>query len=152
MISTNKDSAWSASTSSAATERGTVPLQQSTTKVNIIFINLDWKRSRHDNNDSTRRNLAVLAKTTRSIVRNMKPAVICCCEVGTAMSPMTSEQMRQMANTMSTAWKEAATERPASEFFFEDDAPYLTIWDSNRCKCTNQRILKNLYDVQGFAY
>ena len=42
-------SAWSASTSSAATEHGTGPLLQSTAGANIIFINIDWKRSRHAN-------------------------------------------------------------------------------------------------------
>ena len=140
-------SAWSASTSSAATERGTGPLLQSTAGANIIFINIDWKRSRHTNPASTKRNLTVLANTTSSIVTNMKPAVICCCEAGTAMSPMTREQMSAMAHAMRKAWEEAATERPAISFLFEDDAPYLTIWDDNRCKCTHGRILKNVYNV-----
>ena len=57
-------SAWSASTSSAATEHGTGPLLQSTARANIIFVNIDWKRSRHNNPNSTKRNLALLANTT----------------------------------------------------------------------------------------
>ena len=65
------------------------------------------------------------------------------------MSPMTREQMSAMAHAMRKAWEEAATERPAISFLFEDDAPYLTIWDDNRCKCTHGRILKNVYNVQG---
>ena len=79
----------------------------------------------------------------------MKPAVICCCEVGTAMSPMTVEEMSEMVQAMRQAWEEAATEYPAISFHFEDDAPYLTIWDANLCKCTHERILENVYNVQG---
>ena len=142
-------SACSAWRSSAATEHDTEPLLQSTTIANIIFINIDWKRSRHDNPTCTNKNLGVLAKTTSSIVTNMKPAVICCCEVGTAMSPMTVEEMYVMAQAMREAWEEAATEHPAISFHFEDDAPYITIWDANLCKCTHERILENIYNVQG---
>ena len=111
-------SAWSAW--AAATEHGTGPLLQSTAGANIIFINIDWKRSRHTNPASTKRNLTVLAETTSSIVTKMKPAVICCCEAGTAMSPMTREQMSEMAHAMCKAWEGAATERPAISFLFDD--------------------------------
>ena len=97
-------SAWA-----AATEHGTGPLLPRTAGANIIFCNIDWKRSRHTNPASTKRNLTVLAETTSSIVTKMKPAVICCCEVGTAMSPMTNEQMSAMALAMRKAWYEAAS-------------------------------------------
>ena len=79
----------------------------------------------------------------------MKPAVICCCEAGTAAAPMTMGEMSAMAHAMGAAWEEAATERTAISFLFEADAPYLTIWDDNRCKCTHGRILKNVYHVPG---
>ena len=91
----------------------------------------------------------MLAETTSDIVTKMKPAVICCCEVGTAASPMTREQVEAMVDAMRNAWEEAATKHPAISFLFEDDAPYLTIWDDNRCKCTHGRILKNVYHVPG---
>ena len=65
------------------------------------------------------------------------------------MYPMTREQMSAMAHAMRKAWEEAATEHPAISFLFEDDAPYLTIWDDNRCKCTHGRILKKVYSVPG---
>ena len=65
------------------------------------------------------------------------------------MYPMTREQMSAMADAVRKAWEEAATERPAISFLFEDDAPYLTIWDNNRCKCTHARILRNVYNVPG---
>ena len=79
----------------------------------------------------------------------MKPAVICCCEVGTAMSPMTREEMSDMVQAMREAWEGAATKRPAISAIFKDDAPYLTIWDNNLCKCTHERILENVYTVRG---
>ena len=142
-------SPWSTLTSSAATEHGTGPVPQTTAAANIIFINIDWKRDRHANPKSTKRNLTVLAETTSDIVTKMKPAVICCCEVGTAASPMTREQVEAMVDAMRNAWEEAATKHPAISFLFEDDAPYLTIWDDNRCKCTHGRILRKVYDVRG---
>ena len=103
-------SPWSTLTSSAATEHGTGPVPQTTAAANIIFINIDWKRDRHANPKSTERNLTVLAETTSGIVTKMKPAVICCCEVGTAKDPMTTEQMSAMMRAMRTAWEAAATE------------------------------------------
>ena len=103
-------SAWSALKSSAATKHDTEPLLQSTAVANIIFVNIDWKRSRHENPSCTRKNLKILADTTSSIVTNMKPAVICCCEVGTAKHPMTMEEMSAMAQAMREAWEGAATE------------------------------------------
>ena len=65
------------------------------------------------------------------------------------MSPMTRQHMLEMADAMRIAWEETATEHPAISFLFEDDAPYLTIWDDNRCKCTHGRILQNVYNVPG---
>ena len=79
----------------------------------------------------------------------MQPAVICCCEVGTAMFPMTRDQMSEMAQTMTEAWELAATEHPEISALFEDDAPYLTLWDANLCRCTHGRILQDVYDVTG---
>ena len=142
-------SAWSALRSSAATKHDTEPLLQSTAVANIIFVNIDWKRGRHENPSCTRKNLKILADTTSSIVTNMKPAVICCCEVGTAKHPMTMEEMSAMAQAMREAWEGAATEHPVISFLFEDDAPYLTIWDDSRCNCTHGRILEKVYYVPG---
>jgi hypothetical protein len=65
------------------------------------------------------------------------------------MKPMTMEQMFAVADTIRIAWEAAATQHPAISFLFEDDAPYLTIWDGNRCKCKHGRILENVYDVPG---
>ena len=127
----------------------TAPLLQSTANTNIIFVNIDWKVSRHNNERSRRRNMTALADTISSIVTSMKPAVICCCEVGEAMNPMTKGQMSAVADTILTEWEASATEHPAISFFFEEGAPYLTIWDGNQCKCKHGRILENVYDVPG---
>ena len=48
-------SAWSASKLSAATKHGTGPLLQSTAAVNIIFVNIDWKRARHTSEKTTKK-------------------------------------------------------------------------------------------------
>ena len=50
--------------SSAATEQGTGPRIQSTVEVKIIFVNIDWKTSRHNSEKNTKRNLTLLADTT----------------------------------------------------------------------------------------
>ena len=48
------------------------------------------------------------------------------------MYPMTNEQMSLMVQTMSEAWDGAATEHPSISSLFDENAPYLTIWDNNR--------------------
>ena len=140
-------SAWLVSTGCAGS--GTVPLLQSTANTNIIFVNIDWKRSRHDNEESIHRNMTKLADTISSIVTSLKPGVICCCEVGEATNPMTKEMMSAVADTIRKAWEASATEHPAISFLFKEGAPYLTIWDDNQCKCKHGRILENVYDVPG---
>ena len=124
-------------------------LLQSAADVNIIFVNIDWKASRHANAVSTRRNLAKLWKTTCSIVTKMNPAVICCCEVGEVPRPMKLEHMSEIVDTMRKAWEVSATEHPVISSHFEDQAPYLTVWDDNRCKCKRLQILDNVYYVSG---
>ena len=140
-------SVWSEATGSAGSS--TAPLLQSTANIHVIFVNLDWKRSRHDNEASIRRNTTKLADTISSIVTSMKPAVICCCEVGEASNPMTKEQMSAVADTIRRAWEASATEHPVISFLFEEGAPYLTIWDGHQCKCSHGRILEKVYDVLG---
>ena len=140
-------SAWLVSTGCAGS--GTVPLLQSTANTNIIFVNIDWKRSRHDNEESIHRNMTKLADTISSIVTSLKPGVICCCEVGEATNPMTKELMSAVADTIRKAWEASATEHPAISFLFKEGAPYLTIWDDKQCKCKHGRILENVYDVPG---
>ena len=79
----------------------------------------------------------------------MKPDAICCCEVGEAMNPMTMEQMSAIVDTIRTTWEATATEHPDISVLFAQGAPYLTIWDGNRCQCTHGRILEDVYVVRG---
>ena len=79
----------------------------------------------------------------------MKPDAICCCEVGQAMKPMTMEQMSAIVDTIRTTWEATATEHPDISVLFAQGAPYLTIWDGNRCQCTHGRILEDVYVVRG---
>ena len=62
---------------------------------NVVFINMDWKRGRHN---ATRldRNMCKLAKTIAGVVRNMKPAMICMNEVGETNNPLTEDHMQQI--------------------------------------------------------
>jgi hypothetical protein len=115
------------------------PLLQSTAGINIIFVNIDWKKTRQDTQSAAKRNLKQLAHTIGSIVTEMKPAVICCCEVGNVMTPMTSQQINEMMQTFRHAWREDIA------FLHDEGEPYLTAWDGNLCSCKHKRILRNLY-------
>ena len=119
------------------------PLLQSTAGSNIIFVNIDWKKSRQDSQVATKRNLRLLARTIASIVKEMKPAVICCCEVGNVMQPMTSQQINDIMQTFRDAWRDDIS------FLHEEGEPYLTAWDGHLCSCKHGRILRDLYKASG---
>ena len=119
------------------------PLLQSTAGINIIFVNIHWENSEHNSQKSTENNLRRLSLTIASIVKEMKPAVICCCEVGNAMQPMTSPQIKYMMQTFRDAW------RADISILHEEGEPYLTAWDGNLCSCKHGRILRNLYKASG---
>ena len=55
--------------------------------MNIVFVNIDWKRSRHDSDAAEHRNLQKLAGTVDSIVMQLRPAVVCFCEFGVVAQP-----------------------------------------------------------------
>jgi len=61
---------------------------------NVVFINIDWKASRH--NKTLEANMKLLGLTIAGVVHNMKPAMVCMCEVGVASIPLTKEQMWQL--------------------------------------------------------
>ena len=42
----------------------------------IVYVNIDWKLTRHSSDDAERRNLEGLKRTVKSIVTEMKPARI----------------------------------------------------------------------------
>ena len=77
--------------------------------VNVVFVNIDWKKSRHVNEKSTRRNMKMLHEPIAGIVRRMQPAMLCMCEVGEASNLLTQAHMKQVADTIEEAWQSAAT-------------------------------------------
>ena len=73
------------------------------TEVNIVFINIDWKKSRHNTQKTTVKNLASLHRTIISVVQQMRPAVICMCEVGNAGRTLSADQMRLLVDECESA-------------------------------------------------
>ena len=72
---------------------------------NVVFINIDWKESRH--HKTLGANMIVLSKTITDVVNKMNPTMICMCEVGVSAIPLTQEQMQQVADQSMHAWKHA---------------------------------------------
>ena len=106
---------------------------------NVVYINIDWKKGRH--NKTLKANMNPLRKTIAGVVREMKPTMICMCEVGEATIPLTEEQMRHVALQSMHAWKEAATEHFELRSMFEVGAPYMMIYQNGPIHCSCHRIL-----------
>jgi endonuclease/exonuclease/phosphatase family metal-dependent hydrolase len=116
---------------------------------NVVFVNIDWKESRHHR--TLNANMKVLAKTITDIVQKMNPTVICMCEVGETKNPLSEEQMQQVADKSISAWKDAATEHVKLRSMFTTGAPYMTIYVSGPFQCSDQQILHDLYYAGGEA-
>ena len=114
---------------------------------NVVFVNIDWKESRHHR--TLNANMKVLAKTITDIVQKMNPTVICMCEVGETKNPLSEEQMQQVADKSISAWKDAATEHVKLRSMFTTGAPYLTIYTDGDIRCSEHRILTDLYSANG---
>ena len=54
-------------------------------------------------------NMRVIANTIRGVVDEMRPTIICLCEVGEVNIPLTGRMMEQMATGLMGAWRDAAT-------------------------------------------
>jgi len=132
----------------AATEHGqeVLRLQSTAMSANVVFINIDWKASRH--NKTLEANMMLLGWTIARVVRNMKPAMVCMCEVGEASIPLTEEQMQQVADRSMQAWRDAATDVQL-HCMFEVGAPYMTIYIDGSVQCSCHRILEGIYNAQG---
>ena len=115
---------------------------------NLIFGNIDWKQSRHDTQAAERRNLLTLERTVSSIVQNMHPAVLCFCEVGVASIPLSDHEMRLLAELVQRKWSADATKHrnPDLRFHYENESPYLTVWDANQCDCRHFTIMQDIFD------
>ena len=117
--------------------------------VNVVFVNIDWKRARHNTSRSTGRNMQILHDTIAGIVREMEPAMLCMCEVGEASNLLSQAHMQQISDKIQKAWQSAATQNVRLEFLFTINAPYMTAYNPLQVKCTGRRIIQNLYDAQG---
>ena len=72
----------------------------------VVFVNIDWKATRHDTVAATNRNMNILKTTVRSIIMTHKPVVICFCEVGGASNPLTLDQMSTVSQAIEDTWHE----------------------------------------------
>ena len=135
--------------------------------VNVVFVNIDWKATRHDTKDSRARNKKKLQDTIGSIVANMHPDILCMCEVGEAGSLMTEEPLEEVRKWCLEQWKRTATGREGAGWrsleyksaqawkeaqdnlslsvLYEKEAPYMTIYDSQKCTCRCSTILHDVY-------
>ena len=114
----------------------------------VVFVNIDWKASRHATVASANRNMTLLTTTVRSIVRTHEPVVICFCEVGEASNPLTLCQMSTLSQAIEDTWHELL-QSTQLQHAFEQGYPYLTVWDSSRVHCFNFHITK-CYEPQPF--
>ncbi len=116
---------------------------------NVVFVNIDWKESRHHR--TLNANMQLLKSTITDIVRRMNPTVICTCEVGETTNPLSGGQMEQVAECVSSAWNDAATEHVKLRSMFTTGAPYMTIYGSGPFQCSDHQILHDLYYAGGEA-
>ena len=70
--------------------------------------------------------MKVLGNTIRNVVHEMNPTAICMCEVGGEKTPLTAEEMQQVAKESIHAWKQAVTEELEIRSMFQVGAPYMT--------------------------
>ena len=116
-------------------DREALLLQSTAVSANVVFINIDWKASRHASETALKANMSLLGKTIAGVVRNMNPTMICMSEVGVASNPLTKQQMQQVADQNMQSWKEAATEHIELRCMFKVDAPYMTIYIHGPIQC-----------------
>ena len=72
--------------------------------LNISYVNIDWKRSRHASAKAERRNLPKLDKTIKGILRLQKPAVLCICEFGEVLHPLAPQHVDVVKHLITKAW------------------------------------------------
>ena len=143
-------------------------IQRSTKHHNIVFVNIDWAVTRHDTEKSIRKNKAELQSTIESIVAEMRPDILCMCEVGHPVRPMTDDHMKSISEWCKETWKRTTTSRAvrgkkSPEFLGREqwlhaqneislsvvytvNEPYMTIYDNKKCVCLQNTILSDLYE------
>ena len=94
-------------------------------------------------------NLTKLNNTIVAVVREMKPAIIMLCEVGDSKNQLSQQQMEQIEDQVISSWNAAATEHVSLCALWEQGAPYMTVYNSKVIECSEHRILRNVYLVDG---
>ena len=117
--------------------------------VNVVFINIDWKTSRHSSEKTLAKNLRLLDATISSVVRKMSPALICLCEVGVASQPLNAAQMAEVNQQCMQTWRASSAQAQELCSMFETGAPYISIYDKSKVHCSDHRIIHDLYYAQG---
>ena len=95
-----------------------------------MYVNIDWKRGRHDTRKSEEKNLEKLTDLVEKMVATMKPSLICMCEVGECMNPLLQEHFDILAKATMQAWNSTATEQVNLHAMYVTGAPYLTVYDA----------------------
>ena len=72
----------------------------------VVFVNIDWKKSRQETEKAKKSNMVIIEGTVRSIIQIHKPVVICFCEVGVSSRPLTLDQMSTVSQAIEDTWHE----------------------------------------------
>ena len=97
----------------------------------VVFVNIDWKASRHKTDRADKKNMSVLENTVRSIVETYEPVVICFCEVGEEANPLTLGQMVAVSELIEGTWHDLLQSTQLQRSFTEGYT-YLTVWDASK--------------------
>ena len=106
-------------------------------------------KARHQNQKALDRNMKSLGNTISNVGHEMNPAAICMCEVGGEKSPLTEEEMQQVADQSIHAWKQALTEELEIRSMFQVGSPYMTVYIEGPIQCSDPRTLNDLYYANG---
>ena len=114
----------------------------------MVFINIDWKSSRHRTVNARNRNAKKLRDTIGSVVRNMQPTILCMCEVGTPTDLLSQDQTKEVERIVMGAWTGAA-KNVKLRSLFSVEAPYMTIYNCKEIACSDHSMMNELYDANG---
>ena len=71
--------------------------------------------------------------------------MICMCELGETESPLGDEQVQRVEETVISIWSDDVTEHIELSSMFTEEAPYSAIHKHGPIRCSDHRILHDLY-------
>ena len=123
--------------------------------VGVSFANIGWKLSRHDTDESDKRNLDKLRTTVRAIVTELEPAVICFSEFGEVNIPLPDKLVLRLVQVIEEEWlmtalatKQIDADERVEYAHFSGE-PYLTAWLPRRVDCRKFELLTDLFKASG---